>query len=71
MHNMIIEDKGGIGLSNFNYDVNEENQLVHVSYGRTIELLMFVQTHLKLETDSHFSQIMLNICGKDMVRTKS
>ena len=45
MHNMIIEDERYGGQPDFNYDVIDENQHVHVNYMSLFKLI------IKLETD--------------------
>ena len=42
---MIIEDERYGGQPDFNYDVIDENQHVHVSHERTSKLYEFIQTH--------------------------
>ncbi|KAL5555702.1 hypothetical protein UlMin_037938 [Ulmus minor] len=58
---MIIKDKRHGGQPYFNYDVIEENQLVHVSHERTSELYEFFQTHRQIRDRQTHSQLQTDL----------
>ena len=61
MHNMIIEDERYGGQPDFNYDVIDENQHVHVSHERTSELYEFIQTHHQIRDRQTHSQLQADL----------
>ena len=61
MHNMIIEDERYGGQLDFNYDVIDENQHVHVSHERTSELYEFIQTHHQIRDRQTHSQLQADL----------
>ena len=58
---MIIEDERYGGQPDFNYDVIDENQYVHVSHERTSELYEFIQTHRQIRDRQTHSQLQADL----------
>ena len=61
MHNMIIEDERHGGQPDFNYDVIEENQPIHVLHECTSELYKFIQTHHQIRDMQTHSQLQADL----------
>ena len=61
MHDMIIEDERHGDQPDFNYDVIEENQPIHVSHERTRELYEFIRTHHQIRDWQTHSQLQADL----------
>ena len=59
MHNMVIEDEGDIG--NIDFDGNDANPPLEVSYAYTPELGDFVQIHYQIRDSATHSQLQSDL----------